>query len=105
VGCTSDRTGFAGTETKVFSAVMMSAFFVALAWVFVPALPRFVGKISMETLLEGVPEMLVDESGIPVIICLLLFIALVAVLRFIVQLIADLLSGELGGGPQTLRLK
>jgi len=91
-------------EESVFLNVMMSAFFVAVLWEYLPAV-RSLGRSFLETLIEGIPDMLSDsESAIFVLGFLLLVWILVVALRFVAHLISDLLSGTMRGGPQGLGL-
>ena len=88
----------------MFLSFVMSAFFVAVLWVCVPAI-RLLGRGIPEKLLEGIPDMLSDPEGAIFVLGFLLLVwVLVVALRFVAHLIADLLSGTMRGGPQGLGL-
>jgi hypothetical protein len=101
-----DRSGgcnqLAGrSEESVFLNVIMSAFFVAVLWEYVPAF-RTLSRLTLESLAGDMFSE--PEGAIFVLGFLFLVWALVAALRFVAHLIADLLSGTMRGGPQGLGL-
>jgi hypothetical protein len=80
---------------------MMSAFFAAVLFEYVPAF-RALSRGIFKSLAD---DMFSDpEAALFVMGFLLLAWALVMALRFVVHLIADLLSGTMRGGPQGLGL-
>jgi hypothetical protein len=85
----------------VFLNVMMSAFFVAVLWEYVPAF-RTLSRRTLESIAGDMFDE--PEAAILVVGFLLLVWALVAALRFVAHLIADLLSGTMRGGAQGLGL-
>ena len=85
----------------MFLNVMMSAFFVAVLWEYFPAF-RTLRRDTLELLAGDMCDE--PEAAIFVMGFLLLVLALVAALRFVAHLIADLLSGTMRGGPQGLGL-
>ena len=88
-------------EDNVFLSVMMSGFFAAVLWEYVPAF-RALSRGVFESLAD---DMFSDpEAALFVMGFLLLVWALVAALRFAAHLIADLLSGTMRSGPQGLGL-
>ena len=84
----------------MFLPLMISAFTVSVLWEYVPAF-RTLGRRILETLFEF-PE---DESALLALAFVLGVCVLVAALRLVAHLIADLISGNLRSRLQTLGVK
>lgn len=88
----------------MFLNLLMSAFVLAVLWQYFPTATRAAGRFGLETLVEGLPDLICDPDALWFAGFLLFVWALVVALRFVVHLAADLLSGSMRGGPQGLGL-
>jgi len=89
----------------MFLSIMGSAFVLAVVWQYFPRAAGALARFSFENLLDAISDLsIIDEGVLPVVCFVLGLWILAAALRFIVHLIADLISGNHGSGPQSLGL-
>ena len=79
--------------------------FIVAIWEFLRTIPGALEKITLEGLFESVGDIFSDpESILPLIVFLLLLWALIAIAKFWVGVIDELLLRRVGSGPRGLEI-
>lgn len=87
----------------MFLSIMGSAFVLAVVWQYSPRAAGALARFSFENLVDAISDLsIIDEGVLPVVCFVLCVWILAAALRFVVHLIADLISGN--SAPRSLGL-
>jgi hypothetical protein len=83
----------------------MGMLFIVAIWEFLRTIPGALEKITLEGLFESVGDIFSDpESILPLIVFLLLLWVLIAIAKFWVGVIDELLLRRVGSGPRALEI-